>query len=91
MAIPYTGLFIAASCNSRSSHGQYTRSSTEQLQYGAVTRASYWDRIIGTGTKIRSLDYVYTYTLITLFFQPNNDKSSLLSALALNTSNRHAA
>jgi proteasome lid subunit RPN8/RPN11 len=28
MAIPYTGLFIAASCNSRSSHGQYTRSST---------------------------------------------------------------
>jgi hypothetical protein len=33
MAIPYTGLFIAATCNSRSSHGQYTRSSTEHLQY----------------------------------------------------------
>jgi hypothetical protein len=28
MAIPYTRLFIAPSCNSRSSHGQYTRSST---------------------------------------------------------------
>jgi hypothetical protein len=39
MAIPYTGLFIAASCNSRSSHGQYTRSSTEHLQYGEVTSA----------------------------------------------------
>jgi hypothetical protein len=37
MAVPYTGLFIAASCNSRSSHGQYTRPSTEHLQYGAVT------------------------------------------------------
>ena len=32
MAIPYTGLFIDASCNSRSSHGLYTRSSTKQLQ-----------------------------------------------------------
>jgi hypothetical protein len=31
MTIPYTGLFIAASCNSRSSHGQYTRSITKQL------------------------------------------------------------
>jgi hypothetical protein len=39
MAIPYTGLFIAAVCNSRSNHGQYTRSSTEHLQYGAVTSA----------------------------------------------------
>ncbi len=34
MAIPYTGLLIAASCKSRSSHGQYTRSSTEHLSYG---------------------------------------------------------
>jgi hypothetical protein len=32
MAIPCTGLFIAASCNSRSSHGQYTRPSTEHLK-----------------------------------------------------------
>ena len=46
MAIPYTGLFIAASCNSRSSHGQYTRSSTEHtrsstehFQYRTVTSA----------------------------------------------------
>jgi hypothetical protein len=36
MAIPYTGLFFVASCNSRSSHGQYTRSSTEHFQHGAV-------------------------------------------------------
>jgi hypothetical protein len=28
IAIPYTGLFIATYCNSRLSHGQYTRSST---------------------------------------------------------------
>jgi hypothetical protein len=32
MAIPYTGLFIAASCNSRFSHGRYTRS------YGTVSK-----------------------------------------------------
>jgi hypothetical protein len=31
MATPYTGLFIAASCNSRFSHGRYTRS------YGTVS------------------------------------------------------
>ena len=31
MAIPYTGLFIAAICNSRFSHGRYTRS------YGIVS------------------------------------------------------
>jgi hypothetical protein len=31
MAIPYTGLFIATSCNSRFSHGRYTRS------YGTVS------------------------------------------------------
>jgi hypothetical protein len=31
MAIPYTGLFIAAICNSRFSHGRYTRS------YGTVS------------------------------------------------------
>jgi hypothetical protein len=31
MAIPYTGLFIAASCNSRFSYGWYTRS------YGTVS------------------------------------------------------
>jgi hypothetical protein len=39
MAIPYTGLSFAASCNSRSSHDQYTRSSTEHFEYGAVTSA----------------------------------------------------
>jgi hypothetical protein len=49
MAIPYTGLSFAASCNSRSSHGQYTRSSTEHFQYGAVITArllgqNYWNR-----------------------------------------------
>jgi len=31
MVIPYTGLFIAAGCNSRFSHGWYTRS------YGTVS------------------------------------------------------
>jgi hypothetical protein len=31
MAISYTGFFITASCNSQSSHGQYTRSRTKQL------------------------------------------------------------
>jgi hypothetical protein len=30
MTTPFMGLFIAASCNSRSSHGQYTRNSTKQ-------------------------------------------------------------
>jgi hypothetical protein len=30
MAIPYTGLFIAASCDSRFSHGRYILLSTQQ-------------------------------------------------------------
>jgi hypothetical protein len=62
MAIPYTGLLIAASCNSRSSHGQYTRSSTEHLQYGAVTSA----RLLGQNYSNRNhtdkvRQYVFTY------------------------------
>jgi hypothetical protein len=40
MAIPYTGLFIAASCNSRSSHGQ-----VHTVQYRIITT---WNRIVGT-------------------------------------------
>jgi hypothetical protein len=64
MAIPYTGLFIAASCNSRSSHGWYTRSSTEHLQYGAVTSA----RLLGQNysnrnhtDKVRQFVFRYTF------------------------------
>jgi hypothetical protein len=53
MAIPYSGLFIAAICNSRSIHGQYTRSSTEQLQYGAVTNA----RLLGRNYRNRNQKY----------------------------------
>jgi enterochelin esterase-like enzyme len=62
MAILYTGLFIATSCNSRSSHGQYTRSSqntysTEQLQV-----QDYWDRMIKTETTVKSVITFYRYT-----------------------------
>ncbi len=57
--ITFTGLFVDVSCNSRSSHGKYTRSSTEQLQYGAVTNArlleqNYRDRNLNMGR-----DYIY--------------------------------
>jgi hypothetical protein len=38
MAIHYTGSFIAASCNSRSSHGQ-----VHPVQYVTVTVYDYWD------------------------------------------------
>ena len=54
MAIPYTGLFFAASCNSRSSHGQYTRSSTENFRYGAVTSA----RLLGQNYRNRNFSKV---------------------------------
>jgi hypothetical protein len=59
MSIPYTGLFIAASCNSRSSHGQYTRSSTEHLQYGEVTSA----RLLGQNYKNQNYSKVSNYVL----------------------------
>jgi hypothetical protein len=89
MAIPYTGLFIAASCNSRSSHGQYTRSSTEHLQYGAVTSA----RLLGRNYSNRNhtdkvRQYVFRYTFLPT---QNNGTSLLMTAHALNTSNRPAA
>jgi hypothetical protein len=54
MAIPYTGLSFAASCNSRSSHGQYTRSSTEHFEYGAVTSA----RLLGQNYRNRNYSKV---------------------------------
>jgi hypothetical protein len=38
MAIPYTGLYFAANCNSRSSDGQYTRSSTEYINFPLPTQ-----------------------------------------------------
>jgi hypothetical protein len=57
MTIPYTGIFIAASCNLRSSHGQYTRSSTEHLQYGAVTSA----RLPGQNYRNRNQNKVRDY------------------------------
>jgi hypothetical protein len=59
MAIPYTGLSFAASCNSRSSHGQYTRSSTEHFQYGAVTSA----RLLGQNYRNRNYSKVRNYVL----------------------------
>jgi hypothetical protein len=59
MAIPCTGLFFAASCNSRSSHGQYTRSSTEHFQYGAVTSA----RLLGQNYRNRNFSKVRSYVL----------------------------
>jgi hypothetical protein len=59
MAIPYTGLSFAASCNSRSSHGQYTRSSTEHFQYGAVTSA----RPLGQNYRNRNYSKVRNYVL----------------------------
>jgi hypothetical protein len=60
MAIPYTGLFFfVASCNSRSSHGQYTRSSTEHFQYGAVTSA----RLLGQNYRNRNFSKVRNYVL----------------------------
>jgi hypothetical protein len=57
--------------------------STEQLQ-----GQDYWDRIIGTGTRIRSVITSFTYTSSS---NPNNGRSSLLIAHALNTSNQTAA
>jgi hypothetical protein len=65
MAIPYTGLSFAASCNSRSSHGQYTRSSTEHFEYGAVTSA----RLLGQNYRNRKYSKVRNYVLDKHFFQ----------------------
>jgi hypothetical protein len=89
MAVPYTGLFIAASCYSRSSHGQYTRSSTEHSQYGAGTST----RLLGQNYSNRShtdkvQQYVFRYTFLPT---QNNGTSLLMIAHALNTSNRPAA
>ncbi len=81
MAIPYTGLFTAASCNLRSSHGQYTRSSTEQLQSGAVTSA----RLLGQNYRNRNhnmvRDYVYIYISS---FNPNHGDPAPLKPLGIN-------
>jgi hypothetical protein len=57
MAIPYTGLSFAASCNSRSSHDQYTWSSTEHFEYGAVTSA----RLLGQNYRNRKYSKVRNY------------------------------
>jgi hypothetical protein len=90
MAIPYTGLSFAANCNSRSSHGQYTRSSTEHFQYGAVTVTS--ARLLGQNYRNRNYSTVRKYVLDKhSFFQPNNVILRFLIAHALNTFNRLAA
>ena len=53
MAIPYTGLFIAASCNSRFSHGRYTRS------YGTVSSIG----LLGQNCKhYMVVHYTFQYT-----------------------------
>jgi hypothetical protein len=59
MVIPYTGLFFAARCNSRSSHCQYTRSSTEHFQYGTVTSA----RLQGHNYRNENFSKVRSYVL----------------------------
>jgi hypothetical protein len=88
MAIPYTGLSFAASCNSRSSHDQYTRSSTEHFEYGAVTSA----RLLGHNYRNRKYSKIRNYVLDKhSFYNPSNGSSSLLIAHALNTSNRLVA
>jgi hypothetical protein len=69
MAIPYRGLSFTANCNSRSSHDQYTRSSTEHFEYGTVTSA----RLLGQNYRNRKYSKVRNYVLDKLlFFQPNN-------------------
>ena len=60
MAIPYTGLFIAASCNSRFSHGRYTRS------YGTVPSIG----LLGQNCKPYMVAH-YTFS-IHFSFQSNN-------------------
>jgi hypothetical protein len=88
MAIPYTGLSFAASCNSRSSHGQYTRSSTEHYEYGAVTSV----RLLGQNYRNRKYSKVRNYVLDKhLLPTTNNGSLRFLIAHALNTSNRLAA
>jgi hypothetical protein len=69
MAIPYTGLSFAASCNSRSSHGQYTRSSTEHYEYGAVTSV----RLLGQNYRNRKYSKVRNYVL-DKHFSSNNQQ-----------------
>jgi hypothetical protein len=79
MAIPYTGLFIAAICNSRFSHGRYTRS------YGTVSSIG----LLGQNCKPYMVVH-YTFSIHS-FFQPNNGSLRFLIAHALNTSKRLAA
>jgi hypothetical protein len=70
MAIPYTGLFIAASCNSRSSHGQVRNSYS--------VRPHYWDRIVGTSL-IRLVITSFTHTPPKqpwMFFSPDRPSRS---------------
>jgi hypothetical protein len=62
---PLYGIFIAASCNPRSSHSQYTRSSTEHLQYRTVTSA----RLLGQNYRNRNYSKVCNYAYI--FFSPS--------------------
>jgi hypothetical protein len=88
VAIPYTGLSFAASCNSLSSHGQYTRSSTEHFEYGAVPSA----RLLGQNYRNRNYSKVRNYVLYKRpFSYPNNGSLRFLIAHAINTSNRLAA
>jgi len=60
---PFTGLFIAASCNSRSSHGQV-------VQYVTVTVYDYWDRIVGTSLQGSSLRLLDTFSSKHTMFTP---------------------
>jgi hypothetical protein len=53
------GISFAAICNSRSSHDQYTRSSTEHFEYGAVTSA----RLLGQNYRNRKYSKVRNYVL----------------------------
>ncbi len=64
MAIPYTGLFIAASCNSRFSHSRYTWSYRTVFKYRT------------TGTELQTLYGAPLYVLIHFFFQPNNGREA---------------
>jgi hypothetical protein len=72
MAIPYTGLFIAASCNSRFSHGRYTRS------YGTVSSIG----LLGQNCKPYMVVH-YTFSIHS-FFQPNHGDPAPYQPLGIN-------
>jgi hypothetical protein len=79
MTTPFTGLFVDASCNSRFSYGGYTRS------YGTVSRIG----LLGQNCKpYMGVHYAFSIHYLS---STNNGCSSLLTAHALNTSNRLAA